>query len=103
MNKMVTFAQLGSNMCVFFHCIGLLPAPGWKRENDWGPRVPFEQMPHSLNPKKGYVVSCNQRNIDKDYPYDLGQIYRQGKFAIRNYGAFPPAAYCFTYNIFAST
>jgi penicillin amidase len=38
---------------------GLVPLPGWKRENDWQGFVAAEKLPRSLNPDKGYFVTAN--------------------------------------------
>jgi penicillin amidase len=58
--------------------LGMIPAPGWTGEYEWVDEVPFEEMPHALNPKKGYVVNCNNKIIDDDYPYFLGTIWMNG-------------------------
>ncbi|MFX1514625.1 MAG: penicillin acylase family protein, partial [Promethearchaeota archaeon] len=38
---------------------GMIPAPGWTGEYEWISEVPFEEMPHALNPEKGFIVNCN--------------------------------------------
>lgn len=60
-----------------------LPMPGWTGEYDWKDYVPFEAMPHSLNPKKGYIITCNNKIEPDDYPYFLGDIYMNGYRALR--------------------
>eukprot|EP01083_Nonionella_stella_P073272 198000_1 len=57
---------------------GMVPTPGWTRENDWVAFVPTQQKPHCINPEGGLIVSANHRVEPKDYPYFLGAIYRQG-------------------------
>lgn len=57
---------------------GLVPAPGWTGEYEWINEVPFEAMPHALNPEQGYVASCNHRVIADDYPYYLGSAWVNG-------------------------
>lgn len=37
--------------------------------SDWKGLVPFEQLPYSFNPEKGYVSSANNRTVGEDYPY----------------------------------
>jgi len=39
---------------------GLVPLPGWEKENDWTGFVPHEELPRSLNPKNGFFVTANQ-------------------------------------------
>jgi penicillin amidase len=62
---------------------GLVPAPGWTGEYEWVDEVPFEAMPHALNPEQGYVASCNHRVIAADYPYYLGSAWVNGYRARR--------------------
>jgi penicillin amidase len=62
---------------------GNIPVPGWTGENEWTGEVPFEEMPHALNPKKGYLVTCNHKVIPDDYPYFLGNVWMSGYRARR--------------------
>jgi penicillin amidase len=55
-----------------------VPMPGWTGEGDWTNFVPFNEMPHVLNPKKGYVVSCNNKIEPKNFPHFMGDIYMNG-------------------------
>jgi penicillin G amidase len=54
---------------------GLLPVPGWERSNDWTGFVPFDQLPHILNPSTGFVASANNKTVDDSYPYYIGQLW----------------------------
>ena len=38
---------------------GLVPLPGWKRENDWQGFLAADKLPCCLNPEKGYFVTAN--------------------------------------------
>jgi penicillin amidase len=38
---------------------GLVPLPGWKPENDWQGFVPHTELPRSLNPDQGFLVTAN--------------------------------------------
>jgi penicillin amidase len=40
--------------------------------------VPFEEMPHAFNPKKGYIVTANHKIIDDNYPHYLGDVWMNG-------------------------
>jgi penicillin G amidase len=62
---------------------GLVPTQGWTGEHEWLGHIPFEQMPHCLNPKRGFLVSANHRLVDDDYPYYLGTVYMNGHRARR--------------------
>jgi len=57
---------------------GEVPAPGWSGEYDWIGEVPFDEMPHALNPAKNIIISCNQKIIHDDYPYFLGNVWMNG-------------------------
>lgn len=60
-----------------------VPQPGWTGEHDWKGFVPFEEMPHVLNPEKGHVVTANHKIEPDDFPYFLGDIYMNGYRANR--------------------
>jgi penicillin amidase len=62
---------------------GLTPAPGWAGTHEWIGTVPFNEMPHSLNPQRGYIVSANHRLVNDDYPHFLGKMWRNGYRAQR--------------------
>jgi len=65
------------------HGQGLVPAPGWTGEYEWVGTVPFDEMPHALNPERGYIVTCNHRIVPDDYPYLLGAVWMNGYRARR--------------------
>ncbi|MBK7200628.1 penicillin acylase family protein [Candidatus Amarolinea dominans] len=62
---------------------GVVPAPGWTGEDEWIGEVPFEEMPHALNPAAGYLVHCNNRIAPDDYPHYLGNAWMNGYRARR--------------------
>ena len=35
------------------------PVPGWTKETEWGPFIPFERYPQLLNPPSGFLQNCN--------------------------------------------
>lgn len=57
---------------------GMVPAEGWTGEAEWVDVVPFEEMPHALNPAEGFVANANNRIVDDDYPYFLGNAWMNG-------------------------
>ena len=58
---------------------GLLPAAGWKPEDDWtGDYVPFDGLPNVLDPADGFVVTANQAVTGPDYPYFLTDDWDRG-------------------------
>ena len=48
---------------------GRLPAPGWSGEYDWIGTIPFADLPRSLDPPGGVIVTANQRIVPEDYPW----------------------------------
>ena len=46
-----------------------LPAPGWDGQHEWQGYIPFEDLARSRNPENGFIVTANNRIVDKDYPY----------------------------------
>lgn len=61
----------------------LFPRKGWLTNYEWNGRVPFEEMPHAFNPKRGYLYSCNNKVVADDFPYDLGNVWMNGYRAHR--------------------
>jgi penicillin amidase len=62
---------------------GSVPVPGWTGEYEWVGEVPFEEMPHILNPERGYVVTSNHRIVSDEYPHFLGNLWMNGYRARR--------------------
>ena len=62
---------------------GRVPAQGWSGEYEWTGEIPFEEMPHALNPAEGYLVNCNNKIVTDDYPYFLGYDFMNGYRARR--------------------
>ncbi len=40
--------------------------------HEWSGFIPFNELPHSLNPSTGYLVAANNRPVNSSYPYYLG-------------------------------
>jgi len=51
---------------------GRTPVPGWGDRFDWAGMVPYDLLPRTYNPPKGYIVSANNPVVGTDYPYPLG-------------------------------
>ncbi len=62
---------------------GEMPVPGWTGEYQWTGFVPFDALPHVLNPAKGYIVSANNPAVGPGYPYFLGMASSYGYRARR--------------------
>jgi len=50
---------------------GLVPRSGWAGEAEWQGFIPYDELPHVLNPPEGYVVTANNKTVGDDYPYHL--------------------------------
>lgn len=54
---------------------GLVPVPGWSGEYDWSGYIPFEELPHTYNPKSGLVFNANNKVVDGSYPHHIAYEY----------------------------
>ena len=52
--------------------MGFLPFNGSAGEGEWISFIPFEDIPHAINPEEGFVATANNRLVPSDYPYYLG-------------------------------
>jgi penicillin amidase len=58
---------------------GTRPVAGWRPRNDWVGTVPFEALPHALDPAEGWIVTANQAVVDTDgYPHRLTDDWDRG-------------------------
>jgi penicillin amidase len=49
----------------------------------WQGYIPFDDLPHTFDPPRGYVASANQRIVAPDYPRPIYGAYSQGHRGIR--------------------
>ncbi|MEO0409553.1 MAG: penicillin acylase family protein, partial [Cyanobacteria bacterium P01_A01_bin.135] len=49
---------------------GLVPTAG-TGEAEWQGFIPFDQLPQTFNPERGYIISANNRIAPDGYPYPL--------------------------------
>ncbi len=56
---------------------------GTTTANDWIGRVPFEQLPHAVDPEQGFLTSTNQDPADARYPYYLGRDWTSNFRSLR--------------------
>ena len=57
---------------------GTLPVPGWTDEFEWTGFIPFEDLPYTLNPPDGYIVTANNRCQPWDYPHLITRDWDYG-------------------------
>jgi penicillin amidase len=59
---------------------GLVPVPGWDGRAEWQRFIPYEEMPKSVDPPAGFLVTANNKVVGDDYPYfiayDMADPYR---------------------------
>jgi penicillin amidase len=56
---------------------GSLPYDGATDAGQWTSYVPFDKLPHLLDPPSGIIVTANQRIVGSDYPYHLTHSWAQ--------------------------
>jgi penicillin amidase len=60
---------------------GRAPVPGWEAKYDWKGYIPFNELPHVVNPPAGAIGTANASIVGPDYPYmialDWDVPYRQ--------------------------
>ena len=56
---------------------------GASDDHAWVGRVPFDDLPFSFNPPRGYLASTNQVPADSSYPYFLGRSWESGYRSLR--------------------
>ena len=54
---------------------GLIPHDGSSGEYNWTGFIPFEELYHEINPKKGYFATANQYLVPSNYTYYLSASY----------------------------
>jgi penicillin amidase len=48
-----------------------VPYDGATDDGEWTGYIPFDKLPHVLDPPSGMIVTANARVVGKDYPYHL--------------------------------
>ncbi len=54
---------------------GFLPYRGWENAGDWIGYIPFEEMPHVLNPAQGFVATANNLMLAPSFKYYLSNSW----------------------------
>ena len=66
---------------------GDVPVDGSSGECEWEGFIPFDQLPASYNPSRGWIVTANQNPFPANYPYpvngDFGPPYRAAEIRDR--------------------
>jgi penicillin G amidase len=48
-----------------------LPKPGWTGEFEWTGVIPYEELPETVDPESGLLVTANNRIVGDDYPHHI--------------------------------
>ncbi len=62
---------------------GILPHEGWSTRGQWVDQVPFEKLPHLLNPPENFIVTANNKMVNDRYPYYLSNLWEPSSRAAR--------------------
>ena len=62
---------------------GSVPSPGWTDDYEWTGFIPFDDLPYSYNPPKGYVATANNPVTTGRYKYFIGSDFDFGYRARR--------------------
>ncbi len=63
--------QLGTPIAVRPKNPNNQPVPGWTDEYEWQGFVPLDKTPHSFNPLRGWLATCNNKQDDANLDYPL--------------------------------
>ena len=54
---------------------GSVPVPGWTDRFEWDGWIPFDELPRSFNPERGFLCTANNRIHDEAYPYTISRDF----------------------------
>ncbi|MFQ5709272.1 MAG: penicillin acylase family protein [bacterium] len=74
---------LGGAIPVRKNATGMFPHNGWLGRGEWLGEVPFEKLPHVLNPPEGFIVTANNKIVDDRYPYYITYLWEPPSRATR--------------------
>ncbi|HXF82181.1 MAG TPA: penicillin acylase family protein [bacterium] len=57
---------------------GRMPVVGWTGEYEWTGEIPYEALPSWYNPRRGYIVTANNRIVPPGYPRLLATEWDPG-------------------------
>lgn len=57
---------------------GIVPAPGWDAGSSWDGLLPFEELPHALNPDAGFIATANTQPLQEGQGAFLGVDWIDG-------------------------
>ena len=60
-----------------------LPKPGWTGEFEWIGTIPYAELPETIDPESGLLVTANNRIVGDDYPHHITSEWYDGVRARR--------------------
>jgi penicillin amidase len=55
-----------------------LPKPGWSGEFEWEGTIPYDELPETVDPESGYLVTANNRIVGDEYPHHITSEWLDG-------------------------
>jgi penicillin amidase len=55
-----------------------LPKPGWSGEFEWEGTVPYDELPETIDPQSGFLVTANNRIVGDEYPHHITSEWLDG-------------------------
>ncbi len=55
-----------------------LPKPGWTGEFEWEGTIPYDELPETVDPPSGFLVTANNRIVGDDYPHHITSDWLDG-------------------------
>jgi penicillin G amidase len=55
-----------------------LPKPGWTGEFEWEGTIPYDELPETVDPESGLLVTANNRVVGDDYPHHITSEWLDG-------------------------
>ncbi len=55
-----------------------LPKPGWTGEFEWTGTIPYEELPETVDPESGFLLTANNRIVGDDYPHHITSEWYDG-------------------------
>lgn len=55
-----------------------LPKPGWSGEFEWEGTIPYDELPETVDPESGFLVTANNRIVGDEYPHHITSEWLDG-------------------------
>ncbi|MGD8724525.1 MAG: penicillin acylase family protein [Desulfobacterales bacterium] len=52
----------------------LVPYVVYNGQDNWTGWIPWQEMPHTVNPARGWLGTCNHLTVKRDYPYHYSSV-----------------------------